>query len=111
MNTSLIKTWSEAGEDLGISVEAPYAFVSPSGKREEFEVYLPQFGCKKGAVLTALTEEEKFKLATDSGYFCSQLDTDEYGSYDRGLFIETLNDYGWFGEGQPPSWYSGEAWG
>jgi hypothetical protein len=33
-----------------------------------------------------------------------------YLRYDRELFIDTLNDWGWCGEGDPPSWYTGEPW-
>lgn len=28
-----------------------------------------------------------------------------YLDYDRALFVATLNDWGWFGQGRPPSWY------
>jgi len=30
-----------------------------------------------------------------------------YRNYDRGRFIETLEDWGWFGEGSPPDWFRG----
>ncbi|MGO9977392.1 MAG: hypothetical protein ACLP01_32215 [Solirubrobacteraceae bacterium] len=34
---------------------------------------------------------------------------ESYLHYDRTLFIDTLNDWGWCSEGAPPSWYSGES--
>ena len=30
-----------------------------------------------------------------------------YEHYDRELFTETLNDWGWFREGTPPDWFDG----
>ncbi len=33
-----------------------------------------------------------------------------YLTYDRPLFIETLNDWGWFGEGAAPAWFTREPW-
>jgi hypothetical protein len=35
---------------------------------------------------------------------------ESYLSYDRALVIETLNDWGWHGKGDPPQWYTGEPW-
>jgi hypothetical protein len=34
-----------------------------------------------------------------------------YGDFDRALFVGTLDDWGWFGAGEPPPWYTGRAWG
>jgi len=33
-----------------------------------------------------------------------------YETYDRELFEDTLNDWQWTGEGEPPAWYTGEPW-
>jgi len=49
--------------------------------------------------------------AKAQGRYVSLIDEVSYSSYDRKLFIETLNDWGWYGEpGEAPSWYTGEAW-
>ena len=42
--------------------------------------------------------------------FCSLLSDESYGQFDRELFVATLNDWGWFGDGQPPDWYEGTPW-
>jgi hypothetical protein len=49
------------------------------------------------------------KPADDERRLFSQL-SPWYLRYDRALFVDTLNDWGWFGEGPLPSWYSGEPW-
>jgi hypothetical protein len=44
----------------------------------------------------------------EAGYFWSDL-SPEYQSYDRDLFIATLDDWKWFGaKGQEPAWYFAE---
>jgi hypothetical protein len=37
--------------------------------------------------------------------------SETYGEFDRQLFEQTLNDWGWYGadEARPP-WYTGAAW-
>jgi hypothetical protein len=46
--------------------------------------------------------------ADDARYF-SQLGP-SYLKYERALFVDTLNDWEWFGTGSPPPWYTGEPW-
>jgi hypothetical protein len=36
---------------------------------------------------------------------------DTYLTYDRHLFVGTLDDWGWFGEGSAPAWYTGTVLG
>jgi hypothetical protein len=44
------------------------------------------------------------------GYFSCNL-YPRYRAYRRQLFIDTLNDWGWFGEkGKEPPWYTGQSW-
>lgn len=33
-----------------------------------------------------------------------------YASYDREIFVDALNDWGWNGAGPPPEWCTGEPW-
>lgn len=107
----IVEAWKKAGVELGIEVLAPYILPLDNGKMLEYEVFLPQFGGQDGALLTTLDDTEKYKLAKENGKYCSQLNVDTYGTFDRKIFIEALNDFGWFGGGVPPSWYTGESWG
>lgn len=34
-----------------------------------------------------------------------------YADYDREVFVDTLNDWGWFGDAQrAPAWFTGRPW-
>lgn len=53
---------------------------------------------------------EQLRLyAKARGAICSVLSA-SYLTYDRDLFVGTLDDWGWFGDGPPPHWYTGAAW-
>ncbi len=43
--------------------------------------------------------------------FVSMLDERSYAKYSRDLFVDTLNDWGWYGpEYGSPQWFSGQPW-
>jgi hypothetical protein len=99
----LSKPWLAASADLGIQVER-----LPSG------VVVTAFGSPAGTLCSVCyTADEEEHLRDDAqsrGSFCSVL-ADSYLTYDRHLFVGTLDDWGWFGEGSPPAWYTGAVWG
>jgi hypothetical protein len=115
MNTQLdfemMNAWKLAAEDLQIRVELPYSMIDSNGVRETFEVYLPDFGGPKGAVLGQIRSGESVRESRkQSGYYGSDL-SETYRKYDRQLFIDTLDDLKWFGpENRKPAWYSGKNW-
>ncbi len=44
--------------------------------------------------------------------YCSEVDEEAYSQYNRELFVETLNDWGWFGDSSAiPEWYTGHPRG
>jgi len=70
--------------------------------------WLPDFGSRTGAI--ALSSDVTQKLKPELvGHWCSTL-FDIYEAYDRQQFIETLNDWGWYGAGCPPHWFAGNAY-
>ena len=88
--------WRDGADDLGITVQ-----------KLEDPVLVSHFGSKAG-MLCALrsTKEGQRELQREAealGMGWSALGT-SYLRYDRELFIETLNDWGWCGEGPPPPW-------
>jgi hypothetical protein len=102
--THLIDAWSEAARDLGVRVEST-----------ESGVLVHDFGRPAGTLCIARDASAEQKVAAhqaadDEGYFLSEL-WPSYNEYDRDLFAATLNDWGWFGEGASPDWYTGEPWG
>lgn len=109
MDMEMSDAWRQAAADLGIRVVAPFTLTAESGETREFEAHVLDFGGPKGTVVTG-EESGLNDMRGSLGYYASNL-SPTYRSYVREHFIETLNDWGWFGhEGQPPSWYTGEPW-
>jgi hypothetical protein len=106
MNSRISNAWHIARADLGVRVIAPYEARTGSGEVVACEAYLPDFGSPAGAIALGhdATGGRRTKL---DGHWCSVL-YEPYEAYDRTLFIETLNDWGWFGPtGMEPDWYAG----
>src|SRR4051812_38715989 len=107
--------WSEAAQDLGIRVVAPFQ-VDLDGDELQCTALVPDFDDVNGTlVMTGSTEEWQAKRAvldkaSDAGYGCSFLSS-AYAHYERELFVDTLNDWGWSrGPDSAPEWYSGQPW-
>ena len=104
--------WLQASKDLGIRVIHPYSF--KAANEETFTsvgVYLPDFGSINGTLLVSRFDSPTIHEAADKTIFYrSNLYPDSYEPYTRELYIETLNDWGWFSAEKPPIWYSGAPW-
>ena len=109
MDAQISAAWREAANDLGIRLLAPFKLVIESGKAEWFDAYILDFGGPKATVAVGqdgVPDDPGAAL----GYYASNL-FPKYRTYARQFFIDTLNDWGWFGEaGKEPSWYTGEPW-
>jgi hypothetical protein len=110
----LVNAWRQAADDLGITLRAPYILEPGSGTDGiECIALIEDFGSSNGTVVFGRHSASELARSTakEQGRFVSLLDEDSYSSYDRSLFIETLNDWGWFGDpDRVPEWYTGEAW-
>jgi hypothetical protein len=94
----LLAAWRAAASDLRIEVE-------PFGEA----VWVAQYGREAGTVCALLDSDAADEVLADAkrrGMFWSEL-APVYLRYDRERFIETLDDWGWFGGGPPPEWYGG----
>ena len=108
MITKLQQKWKSAAEDLGIEIVIPFRSSLSNGKEIRGEFLLPQFGRKKGMIITT-----KFE---DIGVSREDLILEHYGysvlreprrieEYNRSIFIEVLQDWGWSEEnGSKPEW-------
>jgi hypothetical protein len=68
------------------------------------------FGRAPGTMILApQSSAEARSLAEEHGYFVSVVSA-SYENFDRELFVDTLNDWQWFGPGDPPEWYTGKPW-
>jgi hypothetical protein len=75
-----------------------------------YEAHIQDIGGPKGTVVGVL-DDRLGDCRTAEGYYCSNLAL-SYRSYKRQHFIDTLNDWGWFGPAAlPPAWYTGKPWG
>ena len=114
MTNPMAQAWLDAANDLGIRVEHPFSFTTKSGVRATTSgVFLPDFGSPRGILLLCrFDSDELHDIADDTDYAQSALNPNSYEPYERELYIDTLNDWGWFGpSAAEPSWFTGANWG
>ena len=105
--------WREASKVLGIDVTAPYYLESEDGPLR-CTALIHGFGRGGGivAICHGSAPMERLKQirgpANQAGFGVSQLYEEFYAKFDRELFEETLNEWGWLGdEADAPAWYVG----
>ena len=105
----IVEAWVEAGSELGIRVVAPFKLLSEDGSDRWFEAYVRDFGGPNGTI-AGNSNDKLGDIRQQRGYYVSNLSS-SYRKFDRQHFIDTLNDWGWFGErGKEPPWYTGRPW-
>lgn len=106
--SNLQKKWKAATDDLAIEIIVPFQTILTSGKEVKGEFLLPQFGAKRGMIITLSRGDsaEAHQEWVDDGYGCSILrEPKQVGEYDRSVFISVLQDWGWTGEESvKPDW-------
>ena len=109
MEEQISNAWRQAPQDLKIRVVAPFELMAESGTAERFEAHILDFGGPNGTVV-GNSDTKWDDIMKRLGYYLSSL-FPSYRTYDRQLFIDRLNDWGWFGEkGKEPPWYTGRPW-
>ena len=114
MTNPMAQAWLDAANDLGIRVVHPFAFTTTGGVTVTTSgVFLPDFGSQLGTLLLCRFDPvELGDFAEEVDYFQSGLNPNSYEPYRRELYIDTLNDWGWFGaESAQPLWFTGKYWG
>ena len=110
-NNKLIEAWLDASEKLKIKVQSPFFLITEDNRKVRFELLIENFGSLKGTLIQSTDKMENFDIPKKYGYYYSALNPKSYLSYNRQHFIETLNDWGYFGdESETPDWYTGESW-
>jgi hypothetical protein len=101
----LIQAWPEAAQDLGIEIIVPFVLTLKNGETVRADLLVKDFG--PTLVITDEAEETLNSLGDElgvEGYGYSAFCGEEL-VYDRDLFIDTLNDWGWTGPGnRRPNW-------
>jgi hypothetical protein len=109
LDRELMDAWRVAASALGIRVVIPFMLTREVGDVEFYEGHVLEFGGPKGTVF-GIVGKNTTKNRTENGYFASDLGP-SYRRYDRQFFIDTLDDWKWFGPGgEQPSWYTGKNW-
>ncbi len=108
MSDKLIDVWTEAANDLGLCIIAPFTLVLDSGNKINARLLLKGFGHTIGMII--VTDYSSISPFTDeiiySGYGYSTLSEPEMNEcYDRQYFIDMLQDWGWSGSNElRPKW-------
>jgi len=113
IESKVVAAWKEASVDLGFQFTSPIVVTLPDGSRQEYLGLVHHFGRRVGTLISVLYEpSERFDHSTNDDYYWSILGPG-YGQYKRDDFIETLNDWGYFGPvDRRPDWYAPAAhWG
>ena len=109
VDDAISQAWLQAAADLGIRVTAPFTLHLPDAEAITYEAHVVDFGGPKGT-LTGVFEDNLGDCRAVQGYYVSNLAA-SYRSYKRQYFIDTLNDWGWFGPSElRPPWYTGKPW-
>lgn len=107
ISTTVLKAWQEAAEDLQIKIQSPFILKFSKNEMLQFDLFVEGFGNKLGTIVFQMDQMAKFATARSYGFYCSALNPENYSNYKRSYFIETLNDWGYFGdELKIPSWYN-----
>lgn len=97
----LRRAWEQAAEDLDIQVVTEGAHVlDPSGEASPLVALIPDFG--GGMHIFERYDSLLGGVIWERGQGFTELGS----SYDRDTFIEALCDWGWTGDGSPPSWFA-----
>jgi hypothetical protein len=109
----MAEAWIRAAEDLGVRVWHPYTFTTTNGVAATTQgVYLPDFGSPAGTLLVCRFDLDAVcAMAEDTAYFRSAINPLVYEPYRRALYVDTLNDWGWFSDpSNRPPWYVAPRW-
>jgi hypothetical protein len=107
----LVQAWLDAATHLGIEVVAPFT-LRVDAKELQCVALVRDFGGASGmAILQGGAPEweavrDLLEAARELGFGFSFI-ANSYSVYDRALFVDTLNDWGWRrGNDTAPAWYS-----
>jgi hypothetical protein len=102
--------WQTASRELGVRViTSGCQLEDTQGHRHQLVAVVPDFGGEKGMAVLEEWDSSLAQLAASQGFGYTVLAA-SYEDYERALFEDTLNDWQWAGEGQPPPWYTGAPW-
>ena len=106
---NIANAWRIAADDLGIAVVIPYSIRTDEGDVYPFIAWIKDFGGDQGTLICLPDQWDDLGFgdaAEAAEYYWSGLYPKSYSAYEREHFIDTLRDWGWFGDQQvEPAWY------
>ena len=106
----ILAAWQAAAADLGFTLVDNFV-LTHEGDVLEYLAHLPDFGGPHGTLLLAGAGTPAHTDAARAGGYRPRRLYESYETYDRMLFVDTLNDWGWTNpERDPPAWYTGLPW-
>jgi hypothetical protein len=102
----VVAAWHEAAADLGFRFSSPFLATARDGQQFEALALVHEFG---GSIGTLISTEPSADLypAVGEAYGVSYLDYRGYARYKRDVWIEMLDDWGFWGEpARAPAWYA-----
>jgi hypothetical protein len=106
----IINAWQQASEDMQIKIQAPF-ILTVDNQTISFELLIENFGSENGTVIYSTDNINDMDTPKMFGFYCSSLNPESYSIYNSQLFIDTLNDWGYFGDkSKTPIWYTGKPW-
>ncbi len=110
-SNNMLDSWKTAAKQLNIKIQFPFYITNKNGKELKFDLLVEEFGSQKGIVIMRMRNMHGLKAIKENGFAFSTLRYKNYATYDRQIFIDTLNDWGYFGDlSKTPSWYAGQPW-
>jgi hypothetical protein len=111
VSEDVINAWRQAAKDLKIQIQAPFILTVENNDKIRFYLLIENFGSTRGTIILSTDDMTEFDAPEKYGYYYSALNPEHYGVYDRDNFIETLNDWGYYGDkSTTPGWYTGQPW-
>lgn len=102
----IISSWTKAGTDLGIKIVAPFSLGPSDDSTQTFPIFVPFFGSRRGTIILFDFDQTVSEDLAKDGFGVSTLGH-SYIDYERTLFVDTLEDWGFFGPKEyRPDWYT-----
>ncbi len=110
---SIIAAWKKAALELNLELEIPFYYGS-NIEKPKLGLIVKQFGSKLGTLILDIDDFdgiEELEPVRILGYYCSALNSEAYENFEREIFIETLTDWGYYGQiDDKPDWYEGHIY-